>query len=164
MQTLHSRNRAKMKRLSAFKNILPEYISAVFIFLFGYTAVNKLLHAQAFRHSLEQSPLLQPYAAIIAWLIPVTETAIALLLLFAVSRLAGLYATFLLMATFTLYVGYMIVYIPKLPCSCGGIIQALSWKQHLFLNIFLTLLAFAAIMLQRGWLARRQVLIKPAVN
>jgi hypothetical protein len=24
---------------------------------------------------------------------------------------------------------------PYLPCSCGGLIEALSWRQHIFFNL-----------------------------
>ena len=32
----------------------------------------------------------------------------------------------------------MITYSPYLPCSCGGLIDFLTWNEHLALNISLT--------------------------
>jgi hypothetical protein len=55
------------------------------------------------------------------------------------------------MFLFTIYVGLMISFAPHLPCSCGGVIKQMSWKQHLTFNTFFTALALFGI-----WLSRRQ--------
>ena len=53
------------------------------------------------------------------------------------------------MTIFTLYIGYMVAFVPKLPCSCGGIIQKMSWNQHLIFNVGFILLGVYAIWLDR---------------
>ncbi len=53
------------------------------------------------------------------------------------------------MAGFTFYILTMLGLSEKLPCACGGIIRELSWHSHLVLNIALTVLAVAAIMVER---------------
>ena len=140
-----------MKVPTTIKNLLPDYISALLIFLFIYTAASKILNIESFQHSLENSPLLKDYVFFISWFIPSIETSIALLLLFPASRLIGLYASFFLLLAFTGYVAYMIMFIPQLPCSCGGIIQKLSWNQHLVLNIFLTALTALGTKWRSHW-------------
>jgi len=45
----------------------------------------------------------------------------------------------------------MLAFAPKLPCSCGGVIQKMTWGQHVIFNLFFTLLALVGI-----WLARKR--------
>jgi hypothetical protein len=61
----------------------------------------------------------------------------------------GIYGAFGLMLIFTFYIAYMIGFAAQLPCSCGGVLKEMSWKQHLFFNIGFTLLSLAGILLQR---------------
>jgi hypothetical protein len=127
------------------KKIFVEAISFVVIILFLYTGISKLADYAVFREQVALSPVLQPFAGIIAWLLPLVEFAVAALLFIPKCRLTGLYAATGLMGIFTLYIAVLLAVDDTLPCSCGGIIELLSWKQHLVLNIAVTLLlAFAA--------------------
>jgi hypothetical protein len=36
----------------------------------------------------------------------------------------------------------MLLFTPKLPCSCGGVLKNLSWKEHLMFNFCFTAIAF----------------------
>lgn len=120
-------------------------IAAIFIFLFVYTAVNKLLGFSAFVLVLQSSPLIGNFADIIAWLLPGSELFVAGLLFFPKTRRAGLYSSLLLMGMFTGYLTFMMAVSPELPCSCGGVLKHLSWIQHLYLNIFLIVLVITAL-------------------
>jgi hypothetical protein len=53
------------------------------------------------------------------------------------------------MIAFTLYIGAIMTFNKELPCSCGGIISLLSWKEHLVFNSVFILLAFAGVMLEK---------------
>jgi hypothetical protein len=119
-------------------SLFIDIISAVFILLFTYTAISKLGNLRSFRIVLTRSPLIGDKAVIMAWIVPLTELVVAGLLFFVSTRGLGLKASFLLMVLFTLYIGYMLVFTPHLPCSCGGVIRQLSWKEHLVFNIALT--------------------------
>ena len=131
------------------KNVIVEITSALFILLFVYTAINKILEFSSFQETLKESPLMSVMYIPVSWGVPIVELLITVLLFLPRFRKYGLYASFFLMALFTVYIGYMLIYTPKLPCSCGGIISSLSWKQHLVLNSTLTLLALVAIVLQK---------------
>lgn len=122
-------------------------IASLFIFLFLYTALSKLLAFTAFRAVLSESPLIGSSAPVLAFVIPVAEVAIACLLFFSRSRGLGMAASLMLMFLFTAYVLYMLAFEPKLPCSCGGVIQQMSWPAHLAFNAVLTGLAFWGILL-----------------
>lgn len=131
------------------RGTIIEIIAALFILLFVYTASSKLLEMHKFQYTIAKSPLIGDFANLISWAVPITEISIAIILLIPKTRLVGLYASTALMAIFTLYIGYMIAFTPKLPCSCGGVIKYMSWNQHLLFNIFFTLLGVWGIMLLR---------------
>lgn len=129
------------------RSTIVEIISALFILLFVYTAVSKLMEGIKFEQTLSKSPLIGNYAGLIAIALPVTEIVVAILLLIPRTRLFGLYASAALMTLFTLYLSYMIAFTPKLPCSCGGVLKQMNWNQHLVFNLFFTGLAFTGIWL-----------------
>lgn len=134
------------------KSTLIDLISALFILLFMYTASSKLLDFSAFEATLAASPLIgKSLAPIVAWGLPITEIIISLLLFFPRTRHRGMWASLFLMIAFTGYIGYLAYFAPHKPCSCGGVLKDLSWKEHFIFNIFFTLLAALGL-----WLYRKQ--------
>ena len=129
------------------KKPLIEITCALLIFLFIYTGVSKLLDYQTFRRQLSQSPFITSYATLLAWALPISEIVIAGMLCFNRSRLAGLYGSFFLLCLFTFYLTAMLQLSYTIPCSCGGVLQSLSWQSHIILNIFFILLATAGTLL-----------------
>lgn len=129
------------------RNMMRDSISAIFIFLFVYTALSKIYTYTLFEQTLEGTPLIGPVSTYIAVLLPIIELLVSLLLFIPRTRKWGLYSTFTLMLVFTLYVGYMIIFTPHRPCTCGGVIEKMTWAQHLVFNIVFTLLALAGILL-----------------
>lgn len=128
-----------------YRKIFIEIITSIFILLFVYTAVSKIAKFEEFDNVLKASPLIGSLHYVIALSIPISELIISALLFFPKTRRIGLYSTLILMSTFTIYLGYMIVFTPDKPCNCGGIISSLSWTQHLILNLLLTISSFLAI-------------------
>lgn len=118
------------------KRWIPDIICGLLIVLFVYAASSKLFDYNQFKIQLGHSPLIASYAGIIAWLVPVMELMITGILSVKNTRLYGLYASGMLLLIFTLYIAGMLLTEEHLPCSCGGIIQQLSWQQHLVFNIF----------------------------
>ena len=127
---------------------LIEIICALLIFLFIYTGVSKLLDYQTFRRQLGQSPFITSYASLLAWALPLGEIFIAGMLLFNRSRLPGLYLSFFMLCLFTFYLTAMLQLSYYIPCSCGGVLQSLSWQAHIILNIGFILLTTAGTLLQ----------------
>lgn len=130
------------------KKPLIEIICALLIFLFIYTGVSKLLDYHTFRRQLGQSPFITSYASILAWALPLGEIFIAGMLSFNRSRLPGLYLSFFLLCLFTFYLSAMLHLSYYIPCSCGGVLQSLSWQAHIILNIVFIMLATAGTLLQ----------------
>jgi len=124
---------------------LTEIIASLFILLFIYTAISKLSDQTTFRLALHKSPVIGAYARLVAWALPATEIIIAVLLFIPSTRVIGLYASFIIMMIFTIYIGAMIFFDPTLPCSCGGVLRQMSWRQHLIFNSVSTLLAASGI-------------------
>jgi uncharacterized membrane protein YphA (DoxX/SURF4 family) len=131
------------------KNVIVEIIAFLFIILFLYTAISKWMDFVLTREQIGLTPLLAPVATLVTISLPAAEIIASVLLFIPRTRVRGLYATLTLMLLFTSYIIYILNYDDQLPCTCGGIIQQLSWKQHLILNIGLILLALAGILLSR---------------
>ena len=125
-------------RLQSFSDI----IAGIFIFLFTYTSLTKIMDINSFIVVLTRLKLVERFAGYAAWFFIVAELLIALVLLRRSHRLVGLYASFSLMLIFSVYIGSMLLFAVKLPCSCGGVIGKLSWQGHLLLNISLLALYF----------------------
>jgi len=131
------------------KKVFIEAISFISIILFLYTAINKLADYGSFKEQIALSPILEPFASIIGWLLPLIELLTATLLFVPKWRLPGLYLACCLMVVFSIYITVLFLTDDKLPCSCGGIIDLLSWKQHLILNIGLAILLAIGIRFQK---------------
>jgi uncharacterized membrane protein YphA (DoxX/SURF4 family) len=136
-----------------------ETICLLFILLFVYTAVSKFLDYENFRAVIGQSPLITRFAPVLAIVVPVAEIVIALLLVIPAYRRAGLYASFAMMVLFTVYIIVLVTLSERIPCSCGGVISRMTWKQHLYFNIVFVLLALTGM-----WLYTKQPNDTPIVH
>jgi len=127
--------------------LIREVVSFLFIALFIYAAFSKLFDYDSFRLQLGKSPFIASMARWVAWSIPTSEIAIALLLVFPGTRLRGLYAALFMMTLFTAYLMAMLDFSYYIPCSCGGILQHLSWHTHILFNSAFLALAVIGILL-----------------
>ena len=73
----------------------------------------------------------------------------AIMLFIPAFRLKGLYLSGILMTVFTIYVIAILFIDSQLSCSCGGIIEELSPKQHLLFNSTCVVLCLIAIIVAR---------------
>ena len=129
------------------RKLIVDIIIFLCILLLVYAAVSKLLDYTKFVVQLGQSPMLSEFARFLAWSVPGVELLISLLLIFQTTRLAGFYAAFSLMTMFTTYIVLASRFSDYVPCSCGGIIQNVSWTQHLIFNlVFLSLIVIAILL------------------
>ncbi|MBS1666356.1 MAG: hypothetical protein JST58_03175 [Bacteroidetes bacterium] len=125
---------------------IREITCYLLVFLFIYTGVSKLLNGSSFEAVLLQSPLVRNYAFIISWALPVVELLIATLLLLRKSPLTGLMLSLIVLTVFTFYIGYMVLFVPSLPCSCGGVLKELSWRNHILFNLFFIILILISLL------------------
>ena len=136
-----------MNRSGKIYLIITKIASVLFIVLFVYTATSKLLNIELFQLRLARFPFISTYAIWIAWGVPFLEIVIAGLFLFPKFILTALYASFSLMSLFTTYIILVLKFSDSIPCSCGGVISKLGWKEHLIFNLAFIALALLGILL-----------------
>jgi hypothetical protein len=132
---------------SAKKRIIEytTFISSLLIAaLFLYAAYIKFKTQGEFVQSLNIAPYLGHFGNAIAWLLPILELIIAVLLFVKRTRLVGLWAAFGLLLLLSAYVFLLINY-PIHSCTCLGIFSSLTWDTHLFINLAFTFLALLGL-------------------
>lgn len=134
-----------MKFSISIKDFIIQTISYLYILLFVYASVSKLLDFENFQIQLGQSPLLSAYAGVVSVLIIVAELLTAFLLTLRRTRLIGLYLSTGLMVSFTVYIYLILNYSEFVPCSCGGVLEKLGWQEHLIFNLVFVGLGISAI-------------------
>lgn len=130
-----------------YKEFTINGICLLFIVLFVYAATSKLLDFETFQIQLAQSPFLGAYAGMISVLAPGIEILLAGMLIIRRYRLVALIGCYGLMIMFTAYIVIILNFSDFIPCSCGGVLEKLSWTQHLIFNIVFIVLATVAILL-----------------
>ena len=123
------------------KTGITTFISIFFILLFCYAAISKIMDFEKFQIQMTESPLLSTFAGFLPYVLVISEFIIAGLLCYRITQNAGLLASFILMLFFTGYIAHMLLTSENLPCSCGGILEKMSWTQHLYFNIGCAVLA-----------------------
>lgn len=137
--------------IKRYSKVTQEIIVSIFVLIFVYAALTKLIEGDRFYNNLNNSPIFESsfFASTLSWLIPFLEIVVSLFVIKPKTRIIGLYGALGLMLVFTTYVGGIVFYSPYIPCSCGGVISLLSWPQHLILNICLLALAILGILLYK---------------
>ena len=136
-----------MKLSPQIKSNVVYTIALLYMVLFVYAAISKLLDYDNFQAQLGQSPLLGAFVGIISWLVPAVEIIIAIALINPKLRVIALYFGFSLMVMFTAYIYIILNFSNYIPCSCGGILEELNWTDHLIFNSTFVLLAAAGLLL-----------------
>jgi len=131
------------------RELIMDITVYLFIVLFMYTSASKLFTIKAFASTLAKSPLIGDLNFALAWMIPVIEIIISILLIIPSLRKTGLWASLLLLIAFTIYLVYMVFSGIKLPCHCGGVINALTWPQHIWFNISFIVLAVIGLKINK---------------
>lgn len=130
------------------RNDLTLYLSPPLIMLFAYTAISKLQDMEGFGKAMLNQPLPEWLAGSLVWAVPLGELLAAGLLLYRPLQLWGFVLASLLMSAFT---GYALLIIleqfPFIPCSCGGMLESLSWEQHLLANSLFLILSLSGLIL-----------------
>lgn len=117
------------------KKIIPFAVSIFFVILFCYATISKVLDFENFQVQISESPLLNGSLQFLPYTIIIVEVLIAGLLCYRKTRNIGLLGSFVLMLLFTGYIALILSTSNNLPCSCGGILEKISWHQHLYFNI-----------------------------
>ena len=124
-----------MVRSKILYQVVPKIIGILIIIIFVYAATSKLIAFEEFKIQLGKSPFISAYANWMVWIIPLTELSVVVLFLYKKYLLAAFYSSLILMTLFTTYIFLVLNFSNDIPCSCGGILQTLSWKEHLIFNL-----------------------------
>lgn len=137
-------------KYAVMKNIIGQVIAFLFILMFSYAAVSKWLDYDMFLIQLKKSEYLTSFASLTSWIVPAIELLACVLLAVPKWRLAGLYISYGLMFIFTGYIVLILQLADQIPCSCGGILEHMSWTQHLVFNLVFLILSLYAIYIFMG--------------
>lgn len=123
-------------------------ITGMLVLLWAYAALSKLFNLHQFKQALMTQVFPQWVGKILVYVLPLSELILVGLLLIPQTRLIGMYSSFFMMGAFTLYVGGVVFKIyDQYPCACGGLFAKLGWSNHFKVNIVLTLIALAGVIL-----------------
>ena len=112
-------------------------ICMLLIILFSYTAIAKLIDIKLFAIEMHNQPLPRVFTSLLVYLLPSIEILIVIGLFLENYRFLALIISLVLMLFFTAYTILILLHVfPRVPCSCGGVIKNLTWKQHLVFNLF----------------------------
>jgi antibiotic biosynthesis monooxygenase (ABM) superfamily enzyme len=124
------------------------YLSLPLIMLFTFTAVSKLQDMEGFHKAMLNQPLPEWLAVLLVWAVPLGELLAAALLLYPTLQAWGFLLASLLMGAFT---GYALLIIlgqfSFIPCSCGGMLESLSWEHHLLMNCLFLIFSLGGLYL-----------------
>ena len=142
----------KQKRLrftDETREVLVYSICLICVFLFLYTAYSKILEHARFLKGISKVRLIANFASPISWAVPVAEILVAILMIIPKAYKLGLRAFISIMILFTGYILGMLIWAKQLPCHCGGVIETLSWTQHIWFNLAFIAVALFALRLSR---------------
>jgi hypothetical protein len=134
----------------AARSGLTAGIRLLCMFLFLYTAYAKLVDHDLFLKGLSGVQLLSGWAVFISWFVPLIEVLTFVLLLIPATVKGGLYLFLAMMAVFTGYISAVLLWEKTIPCHCGGVIEKLSWTQHLWFNLAFIAIAIIALRLHKS--------------
>lgn len=124
------------------KKFLIQLAAAILIFLFLYTSLLKILQPVAFISKLSHLPLLNEMHKSLLWLLPISELMVVILLCFPRYRELGFLLGLTLLLFFTVYIIGLYIFADRMPCSCGGILENMSWPQHIAFNMVSMVISF----------------------
>lgn len=124
--------------------------SAILGFVLLYTAQSKLFNYNRYVHQMEIQPLPLWLTPILPWLLPTVEIMISMLLIVGIFNVViqkyALLVSVALLSTFTVYVGLVLFKVfAWTPCSCGGVLDSLTWEQHVIFNLSLIALGLLGL-------------------
>lgn len=143
-----------MNRSTNFKELVINLISYAFILLMMYTATSKIIDFENFKIQISQSMVISPFTNELVWFIPLVEVMIAVGLMVNKWRTLAFHAAFVLMVIFSTYIYIILNFIPDIPCSCGGVLEKMSWEEHLIFNLAFVILALIAVLTEKCNLKR----------
>jgi hypothetical protein len=125
------------------KKLFYQLIVLLLVALYSYTATAKWTDFTRFRNEMMNQPFAHWVAQLLIYILPALELTIALGLLLEKFRKPALLFSSVLLSLFTLYAFVIIIGgFNRIPCSCGGFISGMTWIEHLFFTLTLSIASF----------------------
>lgn len=135
-----------LKSTNQAKELTSFIICLICMFLFLFSAYEKIAEHEIFMTGLANVQVLSKFAIPISWIVPFLEIVISIMLIIPQTQTKGLIAFIGLMGLFTVYIASMWLWASKLPCHCNLIIDQLTWGEHIWFNLAFTGLAVVALL------------------
>lgn len=130
--------------LKEIQKYFSEFIYLFIIFFFCYTSMNKLINLSSFKTNLIKTSLFNEANA--NWFsIAVILIEFIVVLFMVFRKKLGLLIVTIMLMIFTTYISYLRYKGFYEVCGCGGILNGLSYKHHLTINILLILASFYSL-------------------
>lgn len=141
--------KTKRKKWEIFMEIYVLSALVMLTVLLFVTGLGKVFNHSAFVSQLNKQPLPDWSTAILSYLLPMLELGTVTLLCIPRLRFWGLGLAILLMTAYTIYayLAFIEIY-GYVPCACGKVFEKMSWKQHFFFNLGITLLGVPALLME----------------
>lgn len=91
--------------------------------------------------------MLSAFSTVLSFAVPAVEFLIIALLIIPRYKLTGMFMAYTLMVMFAAYIYIILNYSSFVPCSCGGVLEKMTWSQHLVFNLFFAAAGVAAIII-----------------
>ncbi|MND81536.1 hypothetical protein D3C87_778270 [compost metagenome] len=139
----------RRNRWETFMEVYILFALVMLILLFFVTGLSKVFSHSVFVSQLNRQPLPDWSTAILGYLLPMLELGTVALLCIPKLRFWGLGLAILLMTAYTVYayLAFIEIY-GYVPCACGKVFEKMSWKQHFFFNLGITLLGSPAFLME----------------
>ncbi|MGF7079046.1 MauE/DoxX family redox-associated membrane protein [Mucilaginibacter sp. UYCu711] len=148
-----------IKGIEVLRKYFIQISVLLLILLWVYAAVSKLSNFTHFKEQMHLQVLYPFLQTVSIYLLPPAELLISLLLCFERTVNKGLFFSLIFLLLFTGYVALATFhFFTNVPCSCGGILEHISWRSHLFLNLFFLALTISSIIfLKKGAAVTKQI-------
>lgn len=119
------------------KNRIENLCIILLLLLWIPVSLDKLLNFDSFRYGLLNQPFADNLGHVLLYSLPLFEIGIVLLLIVPNLRKWGMLLSSILLVGFTVYIAVALLGAwDTIPCACGSVISKLSWKEHLWFNLF----------------------------
>ncbi|RZJ86383.1 MAG: hypothetical protein EOO20_18410 [Chryseobacterium sp.] len=126
-----------MKSRLIIGNLLNTAGLMLLITLWTYAFFIKIIDFNHYQNQMADQPFPIFFQGILTYGLLITEALAAILLIIG-KKLSGLILSLMLLIAFTIYILLILNgAFPERPCSCGGFISKMSWKNHLKFNLVL---------------------------
>lgn len=133
------------------------FIAVLLILFWTYAAGIQLSDFNRFKREMNNQVFSNRTSRILTFIIPSLEIIAAILLVNPLTRLMGMKLSLLLMLIFSTYITLALLNVySRMPCNCAGLLGSNStWEANLILNLIVTAVAAAGLILNLKFKERR---------